>query len=147
MIQEIPLIISLPDKFSNSASCCSYKGSLFSVNLFSCFFFASSSLFFFFPSTLPPHHKRLALYTTTLNDECRATLSFSPSCPSYSNHPNISPLSMETLGIFFRCTHFFHCKLRGHCIAKHHYSSVYSSLSTVMPLVSSPLLHSSWSWH
>jgi hypothetical protein len=24
---------------------------------------------FFFPSTLVPHHKRLALYTTTLNDE------------------------------------------------------------------------------
>jgi hypothetical protein len=29
---------------------------------------------FFFPSTLTPHHKRLILYTTTLDNECKVTL-------------------------------------------------------------------------
>jgi hypothetical protein len=41
---------------------------------------------FFFQSTLALHHERLTLYTTTLNDELRVTLSFSPSCPSLSRH-------------------------------------------------------------
>jgi hypothetical protein len=40
----------------------------------------------FFPSTLVPHHHQLALYTSFLNDKLNLTLSFSPSCPTLSNH-------------------------------------------------------------
>jgi hypothetical protein len=61
------------------------KVALFTTLLFFCFFFASSSLFFF-PSTLTPLHGRIALYTTTLKDDRRVTLSFSPSCPSLPHH-------------------------------------------------------------
>jgi hypothetical protein len=45
-------------------------------------FFASSLLLhhFFFTLTMAPHHKRLSLYTMTLNDERRVTLT---SCPSF----------------------------------------------------------------
>jgi hypothetical protein len=56
---------------------------LFPVNPVLCFFFASSSLFFF-PPTIAPHQQRLTLYTATLNDEHRVTLSFPPPSPSLS---------------------------------------------------------------
>jgi hypothetical protein len=52
-------------------------------NPFFSFFFASSSLFSL-PPTLAAHYERLAVYTMPSNDECRTTLSFSPSRPSLS---------------------------------------------------------------
>jgi hypothetical protein len=63
-----------------------------------CFFFVSSSLFFL-PSTLALHHERLGLYTTTLNDECWVTLSFSPSHPSFC-------LGMANICLLHLCVFF-----------------------------------------
>jgi hypothetical protein len=54
---------------------------------------------FIFSSTLALHHERLALYATTLNDERRATLFFSPSCPSLTYHGQHLPF--ESLLLFF----------------------------------------------
>jgi hypothetical protein len=39
---------------------------------------------FFFPTTLEPHHKQTTLYTTTLSNERRVTLSLSLTILSYS---------------------------------------------------------------
>jgi hypothetical protein len=47
--------------------------------------------FFCFPSTLSPHYERLALYTSTMNDERRVSLSLSPSCPFVSYHDQHLP--------------------------------------------------------
>jgi hypothetical protein len=53
------------------------------------FLFASSLLlhhFFIFPSASLTYHEQLTLYTTTLIDEHKVTLSYTPACPSLSYH-------------------------------------------------------------
>jgi hypothetical protein len=66
---------------SNPAS--GYKGSFFRHSFY--LFFFASSLLFFFQSTLATHHDLFDLYTTSLNDERRVTLS-SSACPSLAYH-------------------------------------------------------------
>jgi hypothetical protein len=82
-----------------------FRQSLFSLLL--CFFT------FFFPSTLTLYQERLTLYTATLTDEHRVTLSFSPSSPSLSHHVMGNPSQF-----FFQVHSLFLCRLSSQCSFK-----------------------------
>jgi hypothetical protein len=73
-----------PTKHSNADRFPGYKESHFPPILY----FASSLLlrYFFLSIDISIVPRRLALYTKTLNDECRVTLFFSTPCPSLPYH-------------------------------------------------------------